>query len=112
MYESLKSMRDKKGDENLSNTKIEEISVKIRQMNNKITEFGYGLSEAYHIGPVYFKDLVKVSDKKAEGVLSDIFKNRIEPILREYMRGRTSEVQDKLISSCRDELLGKKDEKN
>lgn len=112
MTESLKSMRDKKKDKNLSDDKIVEISNKICQMNNKITEFGYGLSEAYHIGPAYFKDLVKESDEKTEGVLSDIFENRIEPILYEYMRGRKAEVQDKLISSCRDELLGKKDEKN
>lgn len=112
MTESLKSMRDKKKDKNLSDDKIVEISNKICQMNNKITEFGYGLSEAYHIGPAYFKDLVKESDEKTEGVLSDIFENRIEPILCEYMRGRKAEVQDKLISSCRDELLGKKDEKN
>lgn len=112
MFESLKSMRDKKEDENLSDDEIKEISDKICQMNKIITEFGYGLSEAYHIGPAYFKDLVNVSDKEPESELSDIFENRIEPILREYMRGRVSGVQDKLIKSCRDKLLGKKDEKN
>lgn len=112
MCESLKSMRDKKEDENLSDGEIKEISDKICQMNKIITEFGYGLSEAYHIGPAYFKDLVNVPDKEAESELSDIFENRIEPILREYMRGRESGVQDKLIKSCRDKLLGKKDEKN
>ena len=116
MRESLRSMRDKKEDEkedeNLSDDKIKEISDKICQMNKIITEFGYGLSEAYHIGPAYFKDFVKASDENADDVLKDIFKNRIEPILREYMRGRKAEVQDELISSCRDELLGKKDEKN
>ena len=112
MCESLKSMRDKKEDENLSDDEIKEISDKICQMNKIITEFGYGLSEAYHIGPAYFKDLVNVSDKEAESELSDIFENRIEPILREYMRGRKSGAQDKLIKSCRDKLLGKKDEKN
>ena len=112
MCESLKSMRDKKEDENLSDDEIKEISDKICQMNKIITEFGYGLSEAYHIGPAYFKDSVNVADKEAESELSDIFENRIEPILREYMRGRKSGAQDKLIKSCRDKLLGKKDEKN
>lgn len=112
MCESLKSMRDKKEDENLSDDKIKEISDKICQMNKIITEFGYGLSEAYHIGPAYFKDFVNASDGNAEAELKNIFKNRIEPILREYMRGRESGVQDKLIKSCRDKLLGKKDEKN
>ena len=112
MRESLKSMRDKKEDENLSDDKIKEISDKICQMNKIITEFGYGLSEAYHIGPAYFKDFVNASDGNADAELKNIFKNRIEPILREYMRGRESGVQDKLIKSCRDKLLGKKDEKN
>ena len=81
-------------------------------MNKIITEFGYGLSEAYHIGPAYFKDFVNASDGNAEAELKNIFKIRIEPILREYMRGRESGVQDKLIKRCRDKLLGKKDEKN
>ena len=112
LCESLKSMRDKKKNEKLSNDKIEEISGKIRQMNNIITEFGYGLSEAYHIGPAYFKDFVNASDENAEDVLRDIFENRIEPILREYMRGRKAEVQDELIKVCRVELLGELDEKN
>ena len=105
MSESLKSMRDKKDDKKLSD-KIEKISEKICQMNQKITESGYGFSEAYHIGPAYFKDLVKVSDKEVEVELRDIFKNRIEPILREYMRGRKAEAQDELIKVCRVELLG------
>lgn len=106
MYESLKSMCEKEGTNSLSEDKINEISEKICQMNKKITESGYGFSEAYHIGPAYFKDLVKVSDKNVEAELRDIFKNRIEPILREYMRGRRAEVQDKLIKNCRVELLG------
>ena len=106
MRESLKSMRDKKEDENLSDDKIKEISDKICQMNKIITEFGYGLSEAYHIGPAYFKDFVNASDGNADAELKNIFKNRIEPILREYMRGREQEVQNKLIKNCRVELLG------
>lgn len=112
MYESLKSMRAVEGNEKLTDTTLKIISDKICGMNNKITEVGYGLSEAYHIGPAYFKDLVNASDENAEDVFRNIFENRIEPILREYMRGRESGVQDKLIKSCRDKLLGKKDEKN
>lgn len=85
---------------------LKKISNKICGMNNKITEAGYGLSEAYHIGPAYFKDLVNVSNENVEAVLKDIFKNKIEPILREYMRGRKAEAQDNIIKDCRDELLG------
>ena len=102
MYESLKSMKAVEGKDNT----LENISNKICRMNNKITETGYGLSEAHHIGPAYFKDLVNASNKNAKVVLKDIFKNRIEPILREYMRGRKAEAQDNLIRDCRDELLG------
>lgn len=106
MCESLKSMCKKEETKSLSEDKINEISEKIYQMNKKITKSDYGFSEAYHIGPAYFKDLVKVSDEEVEVVLRDIFINRIEPILREYMRGRTAEVQDELIKTCRVELLG------
>ena len=106
MCESLKSMCEKEGTKSPSEDNINEISEKICQMNNIITESGYGFSEAYHIGPAYFKDLVKVSDEEVEVVLRNIFKNRIEPILREYMRGRKAEAQDELIKVCRVELLG------
>ena len=106
MCESLKSMCKKEETKSLSEDKINEISEKIYQMNKKITKSDYGFSEAYHIGPAYFKDLVKVSDEEVEVILRDIFINRIEPILREYMRGRTAEVQDELIKTCRVELLG------
>lgn len=112
MCESLKSMCEKEGTKSPSEDNINEISEKICQMNNIITESGYGFSEAYHIGPAYFKDLVKVSDEEVEVVLRNIFKNRIEPILREYMRGRKAEAQDELIKVCRVELLGELDEKN
>ena len=112
MYESLKSMIAVEGSEKLADTTLKTISDKICGMNNKITEVGYGLSEAYHIGPAYFKDLVNASDGNVKAVLEAIFENRIKPILREYMRGRKAEVQDKLIENCRDELLGEKDEKN
>lgn len=106
MCESLKSMYKKEETKSLSEDMINEISERICKMNNVMTKSDYGFSEAYHIGPAYFKDLVKVSDKEAEGKLRDIFENRIEPILREYMRGRKAEAQDELIKVCRVELLG------
>lgn len=112
MCESLKSMYEKEENKSLSENMINEISERICKMNNVITKSDYGFSEAYHIGPAYFKDFVKASDENIDDVLRKIFKNRIEPILHEYMRGRNQGVQDKLIKDCRVELLGELNEKN
>ena len=75
----------------------------IKRMNqNAISgEIGkrLGLSEAYHIGPAYFKEYDE-SDHKLE----NIFNNNIESILREYTRGRKSDDINALIKKCREEL--------
>lgn len=112
MFESLKSMRDKDKYQNLSDETLEKVSQKIITMNNKMTDAGYGLSEAYHIGPAYFKDLVEVSDGEVNEKLEEIFKNRIDSILREYTRGRRSDVETDLIEPCKIALLGKNNEQN
>ena len=103
MEESLKSMRDCCGNTTLTNDKITKVSGKIANMNNNISNSNMGLTEAYHIGPAYFKELVKVSDGEVEDTLTTVFENRIEPILREYTRGRKTGVED-LISGCRKSL--------
>ena len=69
-------------------------------MNKSISGANMGLTDAYHIGPAYFKELVKVSDSDVEDALKGIFENRIEPILREYTRGRKNGVEE-LISGCK-----------
>ena len=88
MFNSLQAMRNKNNNKMLSDDKLDGICEKIKNMNNAISNANLGLTEAYHIGPAYFKELVKVSDDKTQDELKNIYANRIKPILMEYTRGR------------------------
>lgn len=61
----------------------------------------FGLNEDYHIGPAYFKDYDKA--KSMGENLDDIWKRNIEPILREYLRGKNG--VDKFINDCHKALM-------
>ena len=82
---------------------IKELADRVIQMNKTISESKFGLTEAYHIGPAYFKQL-DVSDY--EHSLKDIFEDNIVSILKEYTRGRKQEDVDSLVEACRQALLG------
>ncbi|MGL6032852.1 MAG: McrB family protein [Kurthia gibsonii] len=110
MFKSLKSMRDDNYNESLTDEKLKLVVENIKNMNNIMTETRYGLSEAYHIGPAYFKELVRVSDDEVENKLEEIFVKRIDSILREYTRGRKSNVDDELIKPCKIMVLGRENE--
>ena len=91
---------------------IEELAKRIISMNSKISGDpgkNLGLTEDYHIGPAYFKDYFKQEKNPDEeqnqnegkidtDKLEEIFENRIEPLLRDYTRGRDSH---NLIVECR-----------
>jgi 5-methylcytosine-specific restriction endonuclease McrBC GTP-binding regulatory subunit McrB len=98
MLYSLKSMLSKK---NITDDEIEGLAGKIIDMNNYLSksENKYGLTEAYHIGPAYFKTY----DPNVSNSLETIFRQRIEPIIREYTRGRAK--VDELVENCRKALL-------
>ena len=75
---------------------------KIRKMNGTMEKSNFGLTEAYHLGAAYFKDYdVNNSDSSLE----KIFDEKIEPILREYTRGRDRESVQRFIDKCRNSLL-------
>lgn len=81
------------------------LSDKVKNMNGIITDDKYkqfGLSEAYHIGAAYFKNL---SRSYTEEELGNIFEFKIVPLLREYTRGHNSEQVDNFIEDCKKELL-------
>ncbi len=103
MEESLKSMRTAVGNSNLSDQTIKDIASRIIDMNDGISNTQMGLTEAYHIGPAYFKELVRVGDADVEEELVRVFANRIEPILREYTRGRKNGVKE-LIEGAKEDL--------
>lgn len=100
MEDSLISMRNSCSNTELSEQAIKEVAEKIIKMNTKISNANMGLTEAYHIGPAYFKELVRVSDNDVDDILKAVYENRIEPILREYTRGRKNGVED-LFSKCK-----------
>lgn len=89
----------------------------IVEMNNYISspEGGarFGLTHAYWIGPAYFKELIK--DKNVVGAENELLKSekntfnrvwsdKVEPILREYTRGRNPNEVNDFIGSCKTRL--------
>ena len=59
-----------------------ECKAKMKSLNDKISEIE-GLGSSYHIGGAYFLDKDGVPIKDYEG----IWNLRLEPLLREYLRG-------------------------
>ena len=105
MSSSLHNILDKDNNDENSDKykKIEELANKVIDMNNKISSDNkFGLSDAYHIGPAYFKKL----DFDDFGSLTKIFETNIRSILKEYTRGRKSEDVENWIDQCRKALLG------
>jgi 5-methylcytosine-specific restriction endonuclease McrBC GTP-binding regulatory subunit McrB len=105
MENSLSSMDEEKL---IGKEKIKSLTEKIQNMNNVLVEQGkkYGLTEAYHIGPAYFKELVKsAKDGEPTTTLEEVFERRIEPIIKEYMRGRDEDAINALINECKNALL-------
>lgn len=101
METSLKSMLKNKLDEE----NIKHLAKRIIAMNEVISgeegEIGkrFYLTEAYHIGPAYFKNVVNAEKLKG------IFDGNITSILKEYTRGRDAESVEEFIKACRNELL-------
>lgn len=79
----------------------------IIKMNNQLTLSSFGFTDAYHIGPAYFKDYEPTGTNSLNTrSLTSIFDENIEPIIREYTRGRDHKSVDNLIKECRKALLG------
>ena len=78
-------------------------------MNKQLTDVSvshFGFTDAYHIGPAYFKDYEPTVTKSLnENSLMSIFDEKIEPIIREYTRGRDHKQVDDLINKCRSALI-------
>ncbi len=91
----------------LSISDSEELIKKIISLNEKIDGASdVGLGQSYDIGPTYFKKYKTISD------LSEIWNDNIEPILKEYTRGRDRSKSKALIGECYKALFGKDIEDN
>lgn len=84
----------------------EDIARRASNMNCCLSASEFGLGEAYHIGPAYFKSMS--AEEKLKEDLKEVFSHRIEPLLREYTRGQNAGKVEKLIENCRDTLLENK----
>ena len=79
---------------------------KIVAINSLIDEEQYGYifhpSKSYFIGPAYFNSLFAPSNDSFE----DIYIRKIEPILKEYVRGKEKIEEDELgfVEKCSDKL--------
>ena len=82
--------------------KIKNLANKINNMNEVISTEGrqFGLSEDYHIGHVYFRN-VNLNDGQS---LQKIFNHNIVSILKEYTRGRDRDAVNDFIRNCADKL--------
>ncbi|SHE39647.1 McrB family protein [Caloramator proteoclasticus] len=107
MGDVMKSMLGEKLEEELVNKLIEST----KELNKAISDKGkdYGLNEHYHLGPAYFgkvnglleeEDKTKSIDEKIKIIKDKIWKYRVEPILREYVRGYDN--VDKFIKDLKD----------
>ena len=67
-----------------------EIAINRMKNLNKAIESIEGLSTAYHIGPAYFLKL-----KNYNGNFQQLWKNHLEGLLREYLRGM-QKLEEKL----------------
>lgn len=89
---------------NISNEDRKELVDKIISLNNVISSINgggqFGLNDAYHIGPAYFKEY----DPNMDDSMQNIWDNRIKPILLEYVRGRKIDKVAKFISDCAQSL--------
>ncbi len=92
--------------------KIDRTVNAIKEMNRTLKDEGkrFGLNEDYQIGPSYFSNIASNGDID-DKTLETEFDLKIEPTLREYLRGRNANV-DTFISNCRTALLNKFKEKS
>ena len=57
---------------------------------------GESFSNEYRIGPAYFRKL----DESADSI-NIVFDTTIEPLLKEYLKGKPSDITERFISECR-----------
>lgn len=62
---------------------LDKLQNRMNNLNKKIEEIP-GLSKDYHIGPAYFS---KLKDYPKDEAYDKLWKNHLEPLLKEYLRG-------------------------
>ena len=93
-YEEYKEKE--RGLDDLCNA-IEKMNEAISNPNNS-----YRLTEAYHIGPAYFKNYSFRSNSLNKTSLGYVFDNNIAQILREYVRGQARDNGNDFVKKVRE----------
>ncbi len=75
---------------------LDRLADNVNLVNRLISE---GISPEHRIGPAFFKNLNESSYS-----IDAVFDNTIEPILKEYLKGKPEEITDRFISECRKAL--------
>ena len=103
LHDIFKEKKKDQYEENKGN--IDKLAEVIIDMNHALAspDNKFGLTEDYHIGPAYFKNMKDIGSG-IQGSLKTIFENNIASIIREYTRGRKREDVEKLISQCKTAL--------
>ena len=100
-------------------TQIDKLTEKIQALNRVISGEDTGgeyngsrfrLNDAYQIGPAYFKDFKGTETKtetktETEESLKKIWAEKVEPILREYVRGYEKAEIDGFVNLCKEQLI-------
>ena len=81
----------------LEDNQLEALVGRINEMNHIIADDS-SLGIGFQIGPAYFINYTPDQEQQ-------IWDDRIEPLLREYYRGRPQKDTEKFLEKCRDKLL-------
>ena len=115
LCEALKGIlsKDKKENKVDYSEEIRLLGKQIDNMNKTMITYNSraGLTEAYYIGPAFFVDY-RLNNKNKEGwkkelnetSLKEIFDYNIEPLLKEYVRGRNID-ENKFVEACETALF-------
>lgn len=82
---------------------IKDLTDRAINLNNALSDNGkdLNLNEHYHLGPAYFGKINFEGHIEIQAAYQELWNNRIEPILREYVRGYEQVQIKAFIDSCK-----------
>ena len=75
---------------------LDKLAENVNRVNRLISD---GISPEHRIGPAFFKNLNESSYS-----IDVVFDNTIEPILKEYLKGKPEDITERFISECKKAL--------
>ena len=75
---------------------LDQFANNLNLVNRLISE---GFSDEYCLGPAFFRKLGETPDS-----IDEVFDLDVEPVLKEYLKGKPDDITDRFISECRKAL--------